>query len=115
MTKPKIVTLRFREKKFRTFYRICILPAHILHRKGEAKKAIADELEEHLETVANHGLQAELEAYQAARELRQTTYDEMELTKAEAGRNPSAEAGLKAAESLAAFEVAKSAFMAAYQ
>ena len=111
----KAVALRFREKKFRVFYRICILPQHIAHRKGEAKKMIQDELKEHLETVKVNGLQAELEAYQAARDLRQSTYDAMIACKSEAAKNPSAETGLKAAESLAAFEVAKSAFMAAYQ
>ena len=111
----KAVALKFREKKFRTFYRICILPLHIPHRKGEAKKMIEDELAMHLQAVKDNGLQAELETYQTARDLRQSTYDAMEVAKSEVGKNPSEKAGLKAAETLAAFEAAKGAYNGAYQ
>ena len=111
----KAVAMKFREKKFRSFYRINVLPLHIPNRKGAVKKLMEEELAEHLEAVEANGLQAELEAYTNARNLRQDTYDAVVAAEAEASRNPSAEAGNAVVEAKLAFTEAKLDFTSNYQ
>jgi len=110
----KVVAMKFRETKFRAFYRIFILPRHIAKRDGEVKKAMQAELAEWQEMVEANGLQEELAAYIAAQEDRQAKYDAMIAAETELGQNPSAEAGQKPTEAKLAFAESKAAFVAAY-
>ncbi len=111
----KAVALKFREKKFRSFYRMCILPAIIPNRKGEVKKLFITELEEHKAMVTENGLNAEFKAYKRARDLRQHTYDAMVVAQRLVETEPSEKNGTASEKARADFESAKFAFVSAYQ
>ena len=110
----KAVAMKFREKKFRAFYRIYILPMHIPNRKGAVKKAMEEEFLEHQESVVANGLQDELAAYIAAQVKRQDTYDAMVTAKSLVNQEPSEKNGKAVTNCNAAFALAKAEFLAAY-
>ena len=111
----KAKAMKFREKKFRTFYRIYILPMVIPSRKGTVKKAMQEELEGHWEDVKENGLQAELETYLDGQKGRQIAYDNMQKLKSEARQNPSEAAGEAALKARIHFIEVKAAFAKAYE
>ena len=110
----KAVAMQFREKKFRTFYRIYTLPKHIPNRKGEVRKAMEDELQEHKDIITANGLQDELQAYINAQEKRQNAYDAMVAAQSAVNQEPSEKNGRALADARADFAEAKAEFMAAY-
>lgn len=111
----KAVGIKFRESKFRSFYRIYILPYHIGKRTGAVKKAMEEELAGHKAFVKDNGLKAELKVFTDARDLRQSTYDAMVAARTEVKQNPSEKAGLLAEKTLDKFKIAKLAYKSKYQ
>jgi len=111
----KAIAMKFRETKFRAFYRICILPLHIPTRTGETKKAMETELASHEKYVTEQGLKTELQVYKTARNLRQSTYDALILAQTLVKQEPSEKNGLNVEKAEVAFTKAKLAYQGAYQ